>query len=189
MQIANGTVDGHQVAFVDGEVPPVIPLDPSLAATESVTITHYEDDELSAAVVAASPGLVVFSETYAEGWKAYVDGEEVEIVRTNGALRGVPVPGGEHTIEMRYDPIELKVGLWTTGVTGMAVIALAGWNAFSWWTGRRSISPPAVPSGGSGALGRSRGSDGATSTSTVKPVPKPSPKRRETVRRQARRRP
>lgn len=179
-QIADGTVDGHRVAFVDGELPPVIPPDPTLAGTESVTITRYEDDELSASVIAASPGLVVFSETYAEGWRAYVDAEEVEIVRTNEALRGVPVPAGEHTIEMRYDPIELRAGLWTTGVTGIAVIALVGWNAFSWLAGRRggvaSMNPPGGPEGPGE-------SDGVRSTSTVKPLPKPSPKRRETVRR------
>lgn len=182
-QIANGSVDGHRVAFVDGALPPVVPPDPALAGTDSVTITRYEDNELAASVLAAAPGLVVFSETYAKGWKAYVDGEAVEIARTNGALRGVPVPGGEHTIEMRYEPIELTVGLWTTGVTGMAAIGLAAWNGFSWWAGHRSASAPAVPSGVSGASG------GALSTSTVSPVPKPAPTRRATVRSHAYRRP
>lgn len=130
LQIANGSVDGHRVAFVDGELPPAAPPDPAAASNESVTITDYRDDELSASVTAASPGLVVFSEVYADGWRAYVNGEEVEILRTNGALRGVPVPAGEHTIEMRYDPVELRVGLWTTGITGLVLLALAAWNGF-----------------------------------------------------------
>ena len=184
-QIASGMVDGHRVAFVDGEPPPVILPDPTLAASEFVTITHYEDDALSASVAAASPGLVVFSEVYAEGWRAYVDGQEVDIVRTNEALRGVPVPGGRHTIEMRYDPIELRAGLWITGVTGLGVTALAGWNASSWLTGRQGTPVPPAPSAPQGG---SSMPEAKRSASTVKPLPKPAPKCRTTVRRHARRR-
>lgn len=155
-QLANRSVDGHAVAFVEGDPPPVIPPDPALAGTESVTITHYEDDELSASVAAASPGLVVFSETYAQGWRAYVDGEEVEIVRTNEALRGVAVPPGRHTIEMRYDPVELRVGLWTTALTGLAVLALAGWNAFRLLTGARNAAVSAASGDPSPAIVKPR---------------------------------
>ncbi|HEV2066479.1 MAG TPA: YfhO family protein, partial [Thermomicrobiales bacterium] len=152
LQLANGSVDGRHVAFVDGAIPAATPPEPALASRESVTITDYRDDELSASVTAASPGLVVFSEAHADGWRAYVDGEEVDILRTNGALRGVPVPAGEHTIEMRYDPVELRIGLWTTGITGMALLALAAWNGRSLLRGVSrapdASAPLAVPAVG-----------------------------------------
>jgi len=131
LQLENGSVDGRHAAFVAGELPTAILPEPGNTGSESVKVTDYSDDELSASVTAVTPGLVVFSEVYADSWRAYLNGEEVEILRTNGALRGVPVPAGSHTIEMRYDPIELRVGLWMTGITGLALLALAAWNGLS----------------------------------------------------------
>ena len=63
------------------------------------------------------------SEPYAKGWNAYVDGEEVGVLRTNHALRGVPLTAGDHTVVLKYEPRSLAVGL---GVTGGAILALAG---------------------------------------------------------------
>jgi hypothetical protein len=51
-------------------------------------------------------------------------------------LRGVPIPDGEHTVEMRYDLLSLRLGLWISGIaTVMMVVsfAIAGW---SWLIGR-----------------------------------------------------
>ena len=68
-------------------------------------------------------GLLVFSEVYAKGWNAYVDGEKVDILRTNHTFRGVPVTAGEHTVELKYEPIELRVGTWSAGI---ALITMSG---------------------------------------------------------------
>lgn len=58
-------------------------------------------------------GFVVLSEQYYPGWRAFIDGRETKIYRVNGVLRGVPVPGGEHSISFRYRPrsIMLLMGL------------------------------------------------------------------------------
>ena len=38
------------------------------------------------------------------GWKAYVDGDETEIYRTNHNFRGIVVPDGNHKVEFNYSP-------------------------------------------------------------------------------------
>ncbi|KPL78656.1 hypothetical protein ADN00_05200 [Ornatilinea apprima] len=48
--------------------------------------------------------LLVRSEAWAPGWKAYIDGNETELLRVNCALQGVIVPAGEHIIEFIYQP-------------------------------------------------------------------------------------
>lgn len=66
-------------------------------------------------VSAGQPGLLVRSEAWAPGWKAYIDGNETELLRVNCALQGVIVPAGEHTIEFMYRPFG-----W-----------MSGWGSFS----------------------------------------------------------
>jgi uncharacterized membrane protein YfhO len=52
----------------------------------------------------------VFSEVYYDkGWKAYVDGEELPIIRADYILRGLQLPGGNHTVEFVFDPQTMKV--------------------------------------------------------------------------------
>ena len=40
---------------------------------------------------------------YPAGWKAYLDGKEIEIYATNYILRGVIIPKGEHILEMKFE--------------------------------------------------------------------------------------
>ena len=123
--LADRSADGRVTAFVDGSIPVLAA--PSLqSAEEPVTVMDSGADELTFQARASAAGLVVFSETYEEGWRAYVDGDRVPILRTNHALRGVVVSAGTHTIEMRYEPTSLTVGLWTSGITSMAVLGVIG---------------------------------------------------------------
>lgn len=44
------------------------------------------------------------------GWKAYVDGKRVKLYTVNNLIQGAMVPAGEHIIEFRYEPDDLKLG-------------------------------------------------------------------------------
>jgi len=123
-QLADGTVDGHGVAFIDGATPDVDPVVTSGPDAEHVAVTGRDEESLTAEVRIQSAALVVFSEIYEPGWTAYVDGERTEIVRTNHALRGVAAPAGEHTVELRYEPESLRIGLWISLVTSIAVVVV-----------------------------------------------------------------
>ncbi|CAA9576694.1 MAG: hypothetical protein AVDCRST_MAG87-2930 [uncultured Thermomicrobiales bacterium] len=129
-QLASGAADGRTVAFIDGALPEVSP--PAAGAVESVTITGKENNRLSADVVASAPGLAVFSEVYEEGWKAWVDGEPIDILRTNHALRGVPIGPGEHTVEFRYEPESIRIGLLISGVSGAGVLGILALASGRW---------------------------------------------------------
>jgi len=64
-------------------------------------------------------GYLVLSDTYYPGWRAYVDGEEKEILRANYIFRAVPLESGQHTVLFKYNPPSFKVGL---------AISLAAWG-------------------------------------------------------------
>ncbi len=71
----------------------------------------------------ARPSLLVLSETYFPGWKAKVDGTSQEVLRVDGALRGVALGPGRHRVELAYEPRSFALGLWLS-VAG-AILAAA----------------------------------------------------------------
>lgn len=53
------------------------------------------------------------------GWKAYIDGEETKIYTVNNLIQGAIMPSGEHEVEFRFDPNDIKIGFMLTilGIT------------------------------------------------------------------------
>ncbi len=79
---------------------------------QSIQLTDYKPNHLiyKAKVDAGNP-LAVFSEIYySKGWKAFVDGNEVEYLRANYLLRALPIPAGEHTVEFKFEPKSYYMG-------------------------------------------------------------------------------
>lgn len=75
------------------------------AGRGKVELLEYKPNALNYHVDAEVGGLVVFSEIYyPAGWKAYVDGQETEILRVNYLLRGLVVPQGSAEVSFRFEP-------------------------------------------------------------------------------------
>lgn len=122
----NSEIDGHQVAFVDGDLPHVALPGPADRGDTAI-ITEYAPETITLQTNTSSDGLLVLSEIYADGWNAYVDGGKVDIVRTNHTLRGVPLPAGRHQVILEYEPQEIMTGLAITGATGGITFLIWGW--------------------------------------------------------------
>jgi len=132
--LTRGVVDPYQTALVEGAPPASAAPDES--AAESARVTSHEPDRMSIATQTTAPGLLVVSEIYESGWRAYVDGEVVEILPTDHALRGIPLPSGEHTVEMQYDPLSLRLGLWISGIATVVMVVIFVITGWSWRNGR-----------------------------------------------------
>ena len=115
-------------------------LEPGFEATDEAVVSEslrlngageariVRDDPERVVVRADTRGghsLVVLADTYYPGWKATVDGEDTEIVRTQHLLRGVVVPAGTHTVEFRYVPWSWRVGWIVSLLTAMALAGVA----------------------------------------------------------------
>lgn len=75
-----------------------------------IKLTSYHPDTLKYEYSAGNNVFAVFSEIfYDKGWKAYVDGEEVPIIRTDYLLRGLSLPGGNHKVEFIFAPDSMRI--------------------------------------------------------------------------------
>ncbi|MBA2277994.1 MAG: YfhO family protein, partial [Chloroflexia bacterium] len=132
--LASGQANPRWTAFVEGRPPPLAPA--TGTPVETAFITSYEADSLRVEVNATGAGLLVLSEVWAEGWQAAVNGVPAPILRTDGALRGVPIQAGHHTVELWYAPRSLQLGLLISGVATVAMLASFAAAAVSWTNGR-----------------------------------------------------
>ena len=77
----------------------------------SATIGAAEPDLLKYRVVSEQASFLIASEPYDPGWRAYLDGKSVPLLRADGILRAVLVPSGTHEVELRYEPLSMRLGI------------------------------------------------------------------------------
>lgn len=72
--------------------------------------------------------LVVVSESYHPGWRAYVDGREATVVAVYGDFIGCVVGPGEHRVRFDFDPRSLRDGkrLAVVGLVLLGIYSAAG---------------------------------------------------------------
>jgi uncharacterized membrane protein YfhO len=76
----------------------------SSASINKVKIVKYNFNNVEISTETDRDGLLVISDTYYPGWKAWVDGNQTVIYRTNLLFRGIHVTAGRHTIYMKFSP-------------------------------------------------------------------------------------
>ena len=122
--ISNPEVDYSKVAVVENSNQ--IPI--STDSTSEVSITNYTGSEITLNVSRSTPGFLVLSEIYyPAGWVATLNGEEIEILKTNYVLRGMKIPAGDHELVMEFKPSSYSLGVtlgWIS-LVAQALIALA----------------------------------------------------------------
>jgi hypothetical protein len=98
---------------------------PAKDSAASIKLTKYGLNNLSFKSKNSREGFAVFSDIYyPDGWKAYIDGKETPIIRTNYVLRGLRVPAGEHSIEFKFDPESFRKGGMIAAVSSILIYIL-----------------------------------------------------------------
>ncbi len=80
-------------------------------------ITYYSPNEIHIKVKLTNPGFLVLSENWYPGWKAYDNGVEKEIYKTDYILRSIYLESGLHEINFVYKPLSFRVGAWISIIT------------------------------------------------------------------------
>jgi hypothetical protein len=87
-----------------------------------------EPEHLALHVAVDSPCVLVLSELDYPGWRAAVDGVSAPILRTDGILRGLALPSGEHEVAFDYRPISVSAGAVISVLTLVLAAVLLVWG-------------------------------------------------------------
>jgi hypothetical protein len=82
----------------------------NFTSTDSVRIVNYRPNHITMDVQTTSKGLLVLTDTYTPGWKAFVDGHPTPVYVANHAFRAITIPDGHHQVEFIYRPWSFYVG-------------------------------------------------------------------------------
>lgn len=124
--VENGEIDPYAVALIDraSELDGTIPSD----GNDSVTVIESEPEIMRYEVSSSTPGMLVTSEIVYPAWKAYIDGEKVDIATAFGLLRAIELPAGTHVVEFRFESPNEVWGMALTIVAVLATGALLAWS-------------------------------------------------------------
>ena len=90
----------------------------------AVKIAGYGPNEILLEVDTASAGVLVLSEVYYPGWRAWIGEREVQVLRANYLYRAVELPAGTQRVRLLYDPVSFKIGV---GLAVVTVVMLGVW--------------------------------------------------------------
>ena len=77
---------------------------------------------LRLAVRADGPGLLVISQVRYPGWQATLDGRPAALLPVDGALYGVAVGPGSHTLLLRFQPVAERWGAAISAAAGLLIV-------------------------------------------------------------------
>jgi hypothetical protein len=98
--------------------------------TGNVTVIADEPEQIVVRTASPSSTTLTIADTYYPGWRASLDGRPVDLGPVERLFRGVQVPAGEHQVELRYAPLSLQIGLWSSAVGLLTCALVAGLGAF-----------------------------------------------------------
>lgn len=132
---AHGDYPHRRIAMVEASGSDAEEIERALAGArgseweeDRVVVELYEPDRVRLRAWSAEGGLCVLADVDFPGWSASVDGRPAKIFRTNGAMRGVLVPAGEHSVEYRFRSRSFEAGACISVAAACAAAAAFGFR-------------------------------------------------------------
>ena len=96
----------------------------TLDAMSDTELLEFEDTYVKAKVTSYTDGALYIPTTYDEGWKIYIDGQQVGLYEHKSHILMTAITEGEHIVEMKYCPVGFVPG---AVITGVSVVILIAW--------------------------------------------------------------
>ncbi len=133
------TLNTKDSAVVEDADKANVKYDEAIDSAAKITLVKNDNDFVEYASNAGTAKFAVFSEVYYNaGWKAYIDGKEATIIKTNYALRGLSVPAGNHKITFEFKPDSYYGSMKIANIcSGLIWLLLVGSVGLLFWKSRK----------------------------------------------------
>jgi hypothetical protein len=96
----------------------------------SFGVKKFDPNSLVLDVTSEQTGYLLFNDTYSQHWRAYLDGVEIPIYRSNIQFKSVWLPAGENqTLAFHYSPTFYRFTLWIYVLTFLGSLLYFGLEA------------------------------------------------------------
>ncbi|HVM88591.1 MAG TPA: YfhO family protein [Puia sp.] len=138
---ALNTLNPKDTAVVEIAYKKMVPFVPEFDSSAKIILQKNDNDEIYYHSTSKTNQFAVFSEIFYErqGWKAYIDGKEAPIVKTDYALRGLAISSGPHEIKFEFRPDSYYKSftiVFIASLLGWLIILVALWKA---WNTRKIV--------------------------------------------------
>lgn len=82
-------------------------------------IIEYQNEKVVIKTETNDPGILILSDNFYSGWRAYVNGKKSKIFRANYTFRAVEIPPGKNIVEFVFKPDSTK---WGTIITTISLL-------------------------------------------------------------------
>ncbi len=114
---------------VEADKSPLPAAGPEGSRSGTVRWIRDDRDAVDVEVEVNAPRMLVLADTFAPGWTARVDGQEVPIYPAYHAFRAVPVMSpGKHVVSFEYRTPGLRVGGGLTLLFGIVTVGISLWG-------------------------------------------------------------
>jgi hypothetical protein len=120
--------DPTRVAVVETDLPELTQRLVPDGPAPPPTLRRPDSDTLEMDTDLAHPSLLVVSEQFFPGWRAFLDGAPTDLYRANGVLMGTMVPEGRHRVTLQFSPTSITVGFQITLAAVALMIVLWIWD-------------------------------------------------------------
>jgi hypothetical protein len=91
---------------------------------DQVRILSYAPERVTVTLDLAAPGYLILTDANYPGWRAWVDGEPVEVLTADLLFRAVRVGAGTHQVTLTFEPRSVRVGALLSLLASVALIGL-----------------------------------------------------------------
>lgn len=93
------------------------------AGSSPAQVRSYEPERVVVRTDDSEASMLVLTDQWFAGWEATVDGNPVPVLKADRTFRAVELSGGPHTVEFRFRPAWLPLGIGITAATLLATAA------------------------------------------------------------------
>lgn len=123
--------DAHKVTIIEA-APQLLQLPSVNAQIKPAQVQRPDTDTVLVTTSGEKDAFLILTDSYYNGWRAYLDGKEVPVYRANVSFRAVRVPAGKHQVRFEFFPLSFYGGI------GIAAISLFVCTFFLFKNRRRS---------------------------------------------------